>query len=163
MSEDQRRLFVRSQLAEHNHSLADAAADAGVITGRDFAVFQDHGYMGLYAGERARDIAARKGPRPGAHILDHMGSTELAANLFRATQTDEKLRREGIRGKDAANATHFAVGSAVRKTIEELGGVMPEALPTPAESIQQVRSKERRRLDRGRQLSLFDTTEDAGE
>jgi DNA-damage-inducible protein D len=155
MSEDQRRLFVRDQLAEHNRSLADAAASAGVISPRDFAVFQDHGYMGLYGGEGARDIAARKGLKPGQRILDHMGSTELAANLFRATQTDEKLRREGIQGRDVANATHHAVGHAVRKTIEELGGTMPEDLPTPHESIQQVRRKERAHATQGDQPPLF--------
>lgn len=160
MSEDQRRLYVRSQLAEHNRSLADAAAGAGVVTARDFAVFQDHGYMGLYGGERARDIAARKGLKAGQPILDHMGSTELAANLFRATQTDEKLRREGIQGRDAANATHHAVGRAVRKTIEELGGAMPEDLPTPADSIQRVRQNEQARLERERQPSLFDAADE---
>lgn len=163
MSEDQRRLFVRSQLAEHNRSLADAAFGAGVITPRDFALFQDHGYMGLYDGERARDIAARKGLNAGERILDHMGSTELAANLFRATQTDEKLRREGTESKEAANATHHAVGRAVRKTIEELGGVMPEDLPTPAESIQRVRQKNQRRHTLEHQPSLFDEAHPTGE
>ncbi len=111
--------------------------------------------MGLYGGERARDIAARKGLQPGQRILDHMGSTELAANLFRATQTDEKLRREGVQEKDAANATHHAVGQAVRKTIEELGGAMPEELPTPPESIQQAQKNEQARVERERQPSLF--------
>lgn len=160
MSEDQRRLFVRDQLAEHNRSLADAAASAGVISPRDFAVFQDHGYMGLYGGERARDIAARKGLTSGQRILDHMGSTELAANLFRATQTDEKLRRDGTQGRDEANATHHAVGRAVRKTIEELGGTMPEDLPTPDESIQQVRRKEQARVTQPDQPALFDEAPD---
>ena len=129
MGEDERRLYVRDQLAEHNRSLADAAASVGVISPRDFAVFQDHGYMGLYGGERAHDIAARKGLTPGQRILDHMGSTELAADLFRATQTDEKLRREGVQGRDAANATHHAVGRAVRKTIAELRGTIPKTCP----------------------------------
>lgn len=161
MSEDQRRLFVRSQLAEHNRSLADAAASAGVISPRDFATFQDHGYQGLYGGERARDIASRKGLKPGQRILDHMGSTELAANLFRATQTDEKLRREGIQGMDEANATHHAVGRAVRKTIEELGGTMPEDLPTPPDSIEQVRRRTRAQLHHQHQPSLF--SEESGD
>lgn len=133
MSEEQRRLFVRSQLTEHNRSLADAAATAGVITARDFAVFQDHGYM---------------------------GSTELAANLFRAIQTDEKLRREGAQGKNEANATHHAVGRAVRRTIDELGGAMPEDLPTPADSIQQARQQELKRLEQARQPTLFDEAND---
>jgi DNA-damage-inducible protein D len=167
LSEDQRRLYTRAQLTEHNRQLASAAASAGVITARDFAVFQDHGYMGLYNGERARDIAARKGLKPGQHILDHMGSTELAANLFRATQADDKIRREGIQGKDAANATHFAVGRAVRRFIvEELGGSPSEELPTPPESIQQVQRRERARLEREaqtrRQPSLFGAGESDG-
>lgn len=148
MSEDQRRLYTRAQLTTHNRQLADAAAHAGVVTSRDFAIFQDHGYMGLYNGERARDIAARKGLKSGQRILDHMGSTELAANLFRATQTEDKLRREGVTGRDAANATHHAVGRAVRKTIEELGGVMPEDLPTPPESVGQIERRERARIER---------------
>ena len=112
---------------------------------RDFAIFQDHGYKGLYNGETARDIAARKGLRPGQPVLDHMGSTELAANLFRATQAEDKLRREGIQGKSAANRTHFEVGKKVRQTIAELGGAMPEDLPTPAESIAQVQKRQRER------------------
>ena len=167
MGEDQKRLYTRAQLTTHNRELADAAAGAGVVTSRDFAIFQDHGYIGLYNGERARDIAARKGLKRGQHILDHMGSTELAANLFRATQTEEKLRREDITGKDAANRMHHAVGAAVRRFIvEELGGTPPEQLPTPPESILQLQQKEQRRLAAERQPSLFDVagepTEDAG-
>lgn len=167
MGEDQKRLYTRAQLTTHNRELADAAAGAGVVTSRDFAIFQDHGYIGLYNGERARDIAARKGLKRGQHILDHMGSTELAANLFRATQTEEKLRREDITGKDAANRMHHAVGAAVRRFIvEELGGTPPEQLPTPSESILQLQQKEQRRLAAERQPSLFDVagepTEDAG-
>lgn len=168
MSEDQRRLYTCAQLTEHNRQLASAAASAGVITARDFAVFQDHGYMGLYNGERARDIAARKGLKSGQHILDHMGSTELAANLFRATQADDKIRRDGIQGKDAANATHFAVGCAVRRFIvEELGGSPPEELPTPPDSVQQVERREQARLAREaqtqRQPSLFGADEGASD
>lgn len=167
MGEDQKRLYTRAQLTTHNRELADAAAGAGVVTSRDFAIFQDHGYIGLYNGERARDIAARKGLKRGQHILDHMGSTELAANLFRATQTEEKLRREDITGKDAANRMHHAVGAAVRRFIvEELGGTPPGQLPTPSESILQLQQKEQRRLAAGRQPSLFDVAgepaEDAG-
>lgn len=147
MTEDQRRLFTRQEVIERNKLLAATATSAGVVTSRDFAVFQDHGYMGLYNGERARDIAARKGLRPGAPILDHMGGEELAANLFRVTQAEAKLRREGIDNKAEANATHYAVGRVVRKTIEELGGTMPEKLPTPAESVQQVERRERERIE----------------
>jgi DNA-damage-inducible protein D len=115
MSEDERRLFLRSQVASHQKALYAAAGEAGVATSRDFAIFQDHGYRGLYKGETARMIASRKGVKPGT-ILDHMGSTELAANLFRATQTEEKLRREGFTDKETANRTHRAVGAAVRRS-----------------------------------------------
>lgn len=156
LTEDQKRFFLRGQVAHHNIQLAEAASMAGVITAFDFAIFQDHGYMGLYGGERARDIHARKGLKKSQQILDHMGSTELAANLFRATQTEEKIRREGIEGKDAANHTHFEVGKKVRQTIAELGGTMPEALPTPPESIQQIQRKEQKRVQQQRQPSLFD-------
>lgn len=147
MSEDQRRLFARHELAYKNRVLTATAEGAGVVSDHDFAIFQDHDYAGLYNGERARDIAARKGLKPGARILDHMGSTELAANLFRATQTEDKLRREEITGKADANATHYAVGRVVRKAIEELGGTIPEKLPTPAESVQQVERRERARIE----------------
>jgi DNA-damage-inducible protein D len=96
----------------------------------DYAIFQNHGYMGLYGGLTAKEIHARKQLKKSQQILDHMGSTELAANLFRATQTEEKLRREQITGKEKANQTHQAVGAKVRQTIKELGGTMPEELPT---------------------------------
>ena len=144
LTDDQKRLYTRAQLAEHNRLLADAANDAGVVTQIDFAIFQDHGYMGLYGGLKARDIHVRKGLKKSQQILDHMDSTELAANLFRATQTEEKLRRENIQGKAEANQTHFAVGRKVRQTIEELGGTMPEDLPTPPKSIKQLEREEKR-------------------
>lgn len=146
MTEVQRRLYLRGELAGHNRQLAAAARGAGVVTGSDFAVFQDHGYQGLYGGLGAHDIHERKNLRPNQEILDHMDSEELAANLFRATQTEAKLRREGIQGREEANRTHHAVGRKVRQTIAELGGIMPEDLPTPAESIQQLQQAERRRL-----------------
>jgi len=138
--EAQRRLAIRSELRQHNAQLADAAKDAGVLEPRDYAIFQNHGYMGLYNGLGAQDIHARKGLKRGQQILDHMGSTELAANLFRATQAEEKLRREKITGKDKANAAHREVGAKVRQTIKELGGTMPENLPA-AESIKRIESK----------------------
>ncbi len=159
LSEDQKRLYLRGQVADHNRQLAEAAGQAGVVQGRDFAVFVDHGYMGLYAGLRARDIHTRKGLARKDHILDHMGSTELAANLFRATQTDEKLRRDNIQGKQNANRTHYEVGKAVRKTIEDLGGTMPENLPTPTDSVKEVKEKERKRIAQQTQPSLFPTSE----
>ncbi len=146
LTEDEKRISARNELKKHNKSLANAAHDAGVITHADYATFQNFGYKGLYGGLDAKGIAARKGLKNGEPILDHMGSTELAANLFRATQTDEKLRRENIKGREKANQTHFQVGKKVRKTIEELGGTMPEDLPTPEESIQEIERKQKNLL-----------------
>ena len=146
LSEDQKRLAIRNEMKRHNSALADAAHDAGVIEPIDYAIFQNYGYMGLYNGLKAADIRQRKGLKKGQDILDHMGSTELAANLFRATQTEEKLRRDKVRGKRAANQTHYAVGQKVRKTIEELGGTMPEDLPTPEKSVKQIESEQKKAL-----------------
>ena len=150
LSEDQKRLAIRNEMIAHNKSLAEAAQMAGIIEPRDYAIFQNRGYQGLYGGLGAKEIHERKGLKKSQKILDHMGSTELAANLFRATQTDEKLRRENIRGKYAANEAHFQVGKKVRETIKELGGTMPEDLPTPEKSIAQIeREREQRKLKSG--------------
>lgn len=146
LSEDQKRLAIRKEMIAHNKSLAEAAQMAGVEDGRDFAIFQNKGYQGLYGGLGVKEIHERKGLKKNEKILDHMGSTELAANLFRATQTDEKLRRENIRGKEKANQTHYEVGRKVRQTIAELGGTMPEDLPTPEKSIRQIESEQKKRL-----------------
>ena len=147
MSEDQKRLAIRNEMITHNKSLAEAAQMAGIEDSRDYAIFQNKGYQGLYGGLGAKEIHARKGLKKSQRILDHMGSTELAANLFRATQTDEKLRRENIQGKQAAYDTHYEVGKKVRQTIKELGGTMPEDLPTPQKSIAQIeREQEKRKL-----------------
>jgi len=160
---EQRRLFIRGQVTEHNRQLADTAASAGVVSGRDFAIFQDWGYRGLYAGETARDIAARKRLARGQHILDWMGPEELAANLFRATQTEAKLRREEIDHKADANQAHHDMGAAVRRFIIEQGGTPPEQLPTPTESVQQLHGQEQQRLEHERQPSLFEVDADQGE
>ena len=146
LSEDQKRLAIRKEMIAHNKSLAEAAQMAGVEAGRDFAIFQNKGYQGLYGGLGVKEIHERKGLKKNEKILDHMGSTELAANLFRATQTDEKLRRENIRGKEKANQTHYEVGRKVRQTIAELGGTMPEDLPTPGKSIRRIESEQKKRL-----------------
>jgi DNA-damage-inducible protein D len=144
LSEAEKRLAIRNELAEHNKYLAAAAKDAGVETSLDYAIFQDHGYKGLYGGMGAKDIHARKGLKKSQKILDHMGSTELAANLFRATQAEEKLKRENVRNKQRANETHFEVGKKVRATIKDLGGTMPEALPTPEQSVKQIESAKKK-------------------
>lgn len=146
MTEDQKRLTIRGDLIEHNKSLVEAAQQSGVETPRDFAIFQNKGYQGLYGGLGQKEIHARKGLKKSQKILDHMGSTELAANLFRATQTDEKLRRDKIHGKEKANKTHYMVGKAVRNTIKELGGTMPEDLPTPDKSIKQIEREQKQQL-----------------
>lgn len=147
LSEDQKRLAIRKEMIAHNKSLAEAAQMAGVEAGRDFAIFQNKGYQGLYGGLGVKEIHERKGLKKNEKILDHMGSTELAANLFRATQTDEKLRRENIQGKEKANQTHYEVGRKVRQTIAELGGTMPEDLPTPEKSIKQIESEQKKRIN----------------
>ena len=139
-SEDEKRLFLRNELRRHNSQLADAAHNAGVIDAIDYAIFQNFGYKGLYGGLDAKAIHAKKNLKKSQNILDHMGSTELAANLFRATQAEEKLRRENIKGKQKANDAHYEVGKKVRKTIEELGGTMPENLPV-TESVKKLESK----------------------
>ncbi len=144
-SEEERRLFLRKEMAEHNKQLADAAKHAGVIQAWEYAIFQNHGYMGLYNGLKAKDIHAKKALKKSQGILDHMGSTELAENLFRATQTEDKLRRENIKGKEKANQAHYEVGKKVRQTIEELGGTMPEELP-PEESIKKLKTAKKKTL-----------------
>ncbi len=146
LDEDKKRLAIRNEIVAHNKSLAEAAQMAGVDTPKDHAIFQNKGYQGLYGGLGVKEIHARKGLKKSQKILDHMGSTELAANLFRATQTDEKLRRENIAGKDMANKAHYEVGAKVRQTIKELGGTMPENLPTPDKSIRQIEREQKKQL-----------------
>jgi DNA-damage-inducible protein D len=144
-TEDEKRLFLRSEMTKHNNLLAMAAKNAGVANSVDYAIFQNHGYKGLYGGLDAKGIHQKKSLKKSQHILDHMGSTELAANLFRATQTDEKLRRENIRGKQKANEIHYEVGKKVRKTIKDIGGTMPENLPAVG-SIKKIESKVKPKL-----------------
>lgn len=147
LNEDQKRLAIREEMRVHNKSLAESAKNAGIINPIDYAVFQNRGYQGLYGGLGAKDIHAKKGLKKNQQILDYMGSTELAANLFRATQTDEKLRRDKVVGKVEAGNVHFQVGKKVRQTIKDLGGTMPEDLPTPMKSIKQIKKETSKRLD----------------
>lgn len=146
LSEEQKRITIRNEMKRHNSALAEAAHGAGVSKPLDYAIFQNYGYMGLYNGLKAKDIKERKGLSNNQDILDYMGSTELAANLFRATQTEEKLRREHIQGKIEANKTHFEVGKKVRQTIAELGGTMPEDLPTPDKSVRQLEKEHEQKV-----------------
>lgn len=146
LTADQKRIAIRKEMIEHNKSLSTAAYNAGVKTSNDFAVFHNKGYQGLYGGLTKADIHARKKLKKSQNILDYMGSEELAANLFRATQTEAKLTRDHVQGKENANQVHFDVGREVRQTIAKLGGTMPENLPTPQKSIQQLERKQRKRL-----------------
>lgn len=138
-------MAIRNELKVHNKSLAEAAQMAGIQHSKDYAIFQNKGYQGLYGGLGVKEIHLRKKLKKNQKILDHMGSTELAANLFRATQTDEKLRREKIRGKEKANQIHYEVGAKVRQTIKELGGTMPEDLPTPEKSIKEIEKEQKKK------------------
>ncbi|MDU7237752.1 MAG: DNA damage-inducible protein D [Clostridium perfringens] len=146
LTDNQKRINIRKELTNHNKSLANAAHDAGVIEPIDFAIFQNNGYMGLYGGLTRKDIHERKGLKKSHNILDYMNHEELASNLFRATQTESKLRRENIIGKEKANQAHFEVGKKVRETIKDLGGTMPEDLPTPTKSIKQLEREEAKKL-----------------
>ncbi len=146
LDEDTKRLAIRREMIEHNKMLVAAAKDAGVETAKDYAVFQNYGYKGLYGGLGAKEIHTRKGLKKNQKILDHMGYEELAANLFRATQTEAKLRRENIQGKANANQAHYDVGQEIRNTIQRLGGTMPEDLPAPEKSIQQLEREQRNDL-----------------
>lgn len=146
LDEDRRRLVVRGDIKQWNQLLAETAHDAGVITNEEFAIFQNAGYMGLYGGLDVDDIHDRKGLSVSQKILDYMGSTELIANLFRISQTEEKLRKDHIQGAEKATSTHYNVGREVRKAIEKIGGTMPEDLPTPEKSIQQIEKEQMERL-----------------
>lgn len=155
LTEEQKRIAIRDEIKHHNKSLSESAGNAGV---KNFGRFHNSGYQGLYGGLNMQDIHNLKELNEGEHILDFMGSAELAANLFRATQTDEVLRRRNIKGEELANNTHFNVGRTIRNTMKELGTTMPENLPTPRESIQELKNKQKeleKQADNN-QLSLFD-------
>jgi len=155
LPEEPRRLLYRARISMDNQRLNEAAREAGVISPGDFATFTNHGYRGLYNGETENMIHARKKLAENERILDFMGSEELGDNIFRAVQTDAKLRRENIKGKSEANQTHLEVGKEVRETIKRLGGTMPEDLPTPTRSIQQLQREEQMRVEQSQQPPLF--------
>jgi len=146
LDEDRRRLVVRGDIKQWNQLLVETAHDAGVITNEEFAIFQNAGYMGLYGGLDVEDIHDRKGLTARQKILDYMGSTELIANLFRISQTEEKLRKDKVEGAEAATKVHYSVGKEVRSAIEKIGGTMPEDLPVPEKSIQQIEKEQMKRL-----------------
>ena len=135
MTEDEKRFYQRNLTKKGNYSLNIAARDAGV---KNFDKFHNAGYKGLYNGETADAIAKRKKLRYREDILDNMGSDELIANLFRISQTEQKLKKDSIQGESSANDVHFEVGSAVRETIKKLGGTMPEDYDTPSKSLKEL-------------------------
>lgn len=145
LDEDNRRLVIRGDIKQWNQMLAETAHNAGVITNEEFAIFQNAGYMGLYGGLDVDDIHERKELEVGQKILDYMGSTELIANLFRILQTEEKLRKDNVTGAEVATSVHYNVGKEVRTAIEKIGGTMPEDMPTPEKSIQQIEKEQMER------------------
>ena len=155
LDEDNKRLVIRGDIKQWNQMLLEAAHNAGVITNDQYAEFQNAGYMGLYGGLTVDDIHNRKNLRENEKILDFMGSTELIANLFRISQTEEKLKKDKIHSCSKATSTHYEVGNKVRKAIEDIGGTMPEDLPTPEKSIKQIEKEQLKRLkDRKTKLML---------
>ncbi|MFI3167498.1 MAG: DNA damage-inducible protein D [Bacillota bacterium] len=146
LTEDERRLFLRGDIKQKNMLLAEAARNAGIKTSFEYAEFQNSGYKGLYGGMTALDIAISKGVASEEDILDYMGSVELGANLFRITQTESLMKKNGVDNKEDANATHYRVGSAVRKTIEEIGGTMPEDLPPAEKSIKELEKSQKQKI-----------------
>ncbi len=135
LTEDEKRFYQRKLTRKGNFSLNQTAKNSGV---KNFDKFHNYGYKGLYNGETANDIAKRKGLRYREDILDNMGSEELAANLFRITQTESRLKKDNIRGENKANKTHYAIGKNIRETIKKNVGIMPEDLPTPKKSLKQL-------------------------
>ena len=140
LTENEKRLYQRDLTRKGNYSLNQAAKNAGV---KDFAGFHNAGYKGLYKGETADDIAKRKGLRYHEDILDRMGSDELIANLFRISQTEQKLKRDNIQGESNAKDTHYEVGRKVRKAIADIGGMMPEEMPTPDKNLKELKKEEK--------------------
>lgn len=143
LTEDEKRFYQRNLTKKGNYSLNQTAKNAGV---KNYDKFHNYGYKGLYNGETADDIAKRKKLRYREDILDNMGSDELIANLFRISQTEQKLKKENIKTEDEANKTHYEVGSKIRNTIKELGGTMPEELPTPKKSLKELEREKKNNL-----------------
>lgn len=156
LDEDNKRLVIRGDIKQWNQMLLEAAHNAGVITNKEYAEFQNAGYMGLYGGLTVDDIHRKKELKDNEKILDFMGSTELIANLFRISQTEEKLKKDKIYGCQKATNTHYEVGTKVRKAIEDIGGTMPEDLPTPEKSIKEIEKEQLKRLKDKRTKLMLD-------
>ncbi len=156
LDEDNKRLVIRGDIKQWNQMLLEAAHNAGVITNQEYAEFQNAGYMGLYGGLTVDNIHERKKLKDNERILDFMGSTELIANLFRISQTEEKLKKDKIHSCSKATATHYEVGAKVRKAIEDIGGTMPEDLPIPKKSIKQIEKEQLKRLKNNKTKLMLD-------
>lgn len=156
LDEDNKRLVVRGDVKQWNQMLAEAAHNAGVITNEEYATFQNSGYMGLYGGLTVAGIHAKKGLKENEKILDFMSSTELIANLFRISQTEEKLKKDGISTADVANEVHFIVGSEVRGTIKRVGGTLPEDIPTPTRGITAIEREQIKKLKKSKNKLMLD-------
>lgn len=156
LDEDNKRLVIRGDIKQWNQMLLEAAHNAGVITNQEYAEFQNAGYMGLYGGLTVDDIHERKKLKNNEKILDFMGSTELIANLFRISQTEEKLKKDKIHNCSKATSTHYEVGEKVRKAIEDIGGTMPEDLPTPEKSIKKIEREQLKRLKDNKTKLMLD-------
>lgn len=156
LDEDNKRLVIRGDIKQWNQMLAEAAHKAGVISNEEYAQFQNAGYMGLYGGMKVEDIHQKKGLKKKDKILDFMSSTELIANLFRISQTEEKLKKDKIYTKEDANDVHYIVGREVRGTIERVGGTMPEDIPTPHKSITEVEREQLKKLKKNPNKLMLD-------
>lgn len=156
LDEDSKRLVIRGDVTNWNSMLAEAAHRAGITEQTEYAQFQNAGYMGLYGGLTAADIHERKGLTESQKILDHMGSEELGANLFRITQAEAKMRREQPQGLEASSGIHYTVGKEVRGTIERMGGTMPEDLPTPDKSIAEIGREQLKKLKKNQKPLVLD-------
>ena len=156
LDEDNKRLVIRGDIKQWNQMLAEAAHNAGVISNEEYATFQNARYMGLYGGMNVEDIHQKKGLKKTDKILDFMSSTELIANLFRISQTEEKLKKDKASTADAANEIHFIVGREVRGTIEMVGGTMPEDLPVPSKSISDVEREQLKKLKKNPKKLMLD-------
>ncbi len=156
LDEDNKRLVIRGDIKQWNQMLLETAHNCGVITNKEYAEFQNAGYMGLYGGLTVENIHQRKNLKDNEKILDFMGSEELGANIFRITQTEAKLKKDRVNNSKTATQTHYKVGKKVRQTIKELGGTIPEELPTPEKSISQVEKEQLKRLKNRKTKLMLD-------
>ena len=150
LSDDEKRFYQRKLTKQENYTLQKVASSTGV---KNMAEFHNAGYKGLYNGETADDIFKRKKLRYREDILDNMNEDELVANLFRINQTKQKLLRDNIQGENNAKNVHYEVGKKVRKSIADIGGMMPEDMPTPKKSLKEL-EKERKKLESKKKKKL---------